>query len=380
MEQLFHSSPDIIQTLMGLVQFIIDSMGGNLLDLHVVTDPPGFDALSDHMIRLNKTLKDVGINSADTLMGAAKALGAIFSLVVAAQKAYKMMTLDGKFEVLEIARPILFAFLIANSGAIVQAVTAPGQVLEDHFRDVYINRSAMIDNLREQRGDVSGTFRQMITEKSEAAEEVKKSWYENAWDTVTDAWDKVANLNTTVSSLIWGKIFGWVDMILVFLGEVFFQIAVYFIFFIKALFITVLTLFGPIQLACSILPVWKDSWATWIGRLVSVSLYGAMAYLVMIYSLAILEFAYQADISQLQGIADGTAAAGVGTVWNYVTSLLSSSCLVFIAYLCGTLAMSTVPEMASWCIPGGSASMGAANFVGGMISRAESGTRKMTRV
>ena len=94
MEQLFQSMPDIIQGLVGLVQMLLDSAQGNLWDLHV-QEQTGWGVLSKHVINLNNKLKDVGISSADTLMGAAKALGAIFALIVAAQKAYKMMTLDG---------------------------------------------------------------------------------------------------------------------------------------------------------------------------------------------------------------------------------------------------------------------------------------------
>lgn len=376
MEQLFQSMPDIIQGLVGLVQMLLDSAQGNLWDLHM-QEQTGWGVLSEHVINLNDKLKTVGIASADTLMGVAKALGAIFALIVAAQKAYKMMTLDGKFEVLEIMRPVLFALVIANSGVIVEMVTAPGEALESHFREVYNDKCYTVKNLREQRSSFAGAFRNMISEKTNAAEEVEKSFVENAIDGAVDLWNKVTNIGTTVESLLFAKIFGWVDEVLVFIGEIFFQIAVYFIFFIRALFLTVLTLFGPIQLACSILPAWKDTWATWIGRLVSVSLYGAMAYLVMIYSLYLLQFAYEVDCAKIQAITTGAVGGGITTLWDYVTGLLSSSCMVFVAYLCGTLAMSTVPEMASWCIPGGSASMGASQFIGGMISRAERTAKSM---
>lgn len=377
MEQLFQSMPDIIQGLLGLVNMLVDATQGNLLDMHIeLAGQTGVGQfLSEHVIKLNNKLKEVGISSADTLMGAAKALGAIFALVVAAQKAYKMMALDGKFEVLDIMRPILFALVIANSGAIVKMVTAPGEALENHFYEVYKEKCVTVENLRAQRSSFAGAFRNMISEKTHAAEEVEKSFTEQVIDGAVDVWNKVTNIGTTISSLAAAKVFGWVDEIMVFIGEIFFQIAVYFIFFIRALFLTVLTLFGPIQLACSILPVWKDSWATWIGRLVSVSLYGAMAYLVMIYSLYLLQFAYEVDCDKINAITTGAVSGGIGTWWDYVTGLVGSACMVFVAYLCGTLAMGTVPEMASWCIPGGSASMGASQFIGGMISRAEKGAK-----
>ena len=217
MEQLFQSMPDIIQGLVGLVQMLLDSAQGNLWDLHV-QEQTGWGVLSEHVINLNDKLKTVGIASADTLMGAAKALGAIFALIVAAQKAYKMMTLDGKFEVLEIMRPVLFALVIANSGVIVEMVTAPGEALESHFREVYNDKCYTVKNLREQRSSFAGAFRNMISEKTNAAEEVEKSFVENAIDGAVDLWNKVTNIGTTVESLLFAKIFGWVDEALVFIG------------------------------------------------------------------------------------------------------------------------------------------------------------------
>lgn len=363
--------PDVVSFLLGIVGQLANVLTGDLLDMHV-EDLAGWDVLSTHIIKLNNELGKVGISSADALMGAGKALGAIFALIVAAQKAYKMMTLEGKFEVLEIARPVLFAFLIANSGAIVEAVTYPGTQLENHFRQVYEERSQLVAEWRKKRSEFSTAFNMKVAEKTDAAEQVKKSWLEQGIDWLAEAFDKVQNFGATVSGLVFAKIFGIVDTVLVFLGELFFQIGTYFIFFIKALFITVLTLFGPIQLACSILPSWKDAWASWIGRLVAVSLYGAMAYIVMTYTLYLLQFAYEVDCEKLNALANGdNGISSLDNVFNYVCGLMGSSCTVVIAYLCGGLAMSIVPELASWCIPGGSASMGASNFIGGMVGRTE---------
>lgn len=42
-----------------------------------------------------------------------------------------------------------------------------------------------------------------------------------------------------------------------------------------------LTIFGPIQWAFSLLPKWESSWAKWLTRYLTVHFYGAMLYFVI---------------------------------------------------------------------------------------------------
>lgn len=340
--------------------------------LQVLTVQPlemsGWSIISDHIIDLNNYLGKKGVVSADTLMGWAKALGAIFALIVAANKAYKMMALDGHFEVLEILRPILFAFLIANTGVIVKTVTAPGAVLEESFRTNYDLSCTRVSELRQQRWDKAWNLSAFFSEKKQAAEETKetaksdegffKQMLSGIGDTLKRVWNSFCAAETAMFT-------AGVEKVAIFIGEFVFQIAVYTIFLVKNLFLTVLTLFGPIQLACSILPIWKDAWASWISRLVSVSLYGAMAYLVMTFTMYMLQFCYDTDVLKLTALQN----SGTG-LWDYITSALGTTCSCIVGYFCGAIAMGTVPEISSWVLPGGSASMGASHFIGGLQSKA----------
>lgn len=368
---------DVLNGLLQLVGVLLQAVQGNLVDLHI--EEPGWDVLSEHILNLNTELGKVGITSADSLMGAGKALGAVFALVVAAGRAYKMMTLDGKFDILEISRPLLLAFAIANTGAIVRTVTYPGELLEQHFREEYNSRCGEISDLRKQRFDQATDLKNILGEKLMSAEETKETvaedpnWYDGIIDAMGDLFEGVRNTWNSFIILITGTIFNGLESVLIFIGEMAFQVAVYLIFLIKAIMLAVLTLFGPIQLACSILPIWKDAWASWIGRLVSISMYGAMAYLVMSFTLVLLKFSYDADIIKLTTVLttnDGLMA--------YLGSMLGTCATVIVTYFCGALAMSAVPEMASWCIPGGSASMGASHFIGGMQGKANQAVSKAT--
>ena len=44
-----------------------------------------------------------------------------------------------------------------------------------------------------------------------------------------------------------------------------------------------LTIFGPIQWAFSLLPKWEGAWAKWLIRYLTVHFYGAMLYFVGLY-------------------------------------------------------------------------------------------------
>ena len=44
-----------------------------------------------------------------------------------------------------------------------------------------------------------------------------------------------------------------------------------------------LTIFGPIQWAFSLLPKWEGAWAKWLTRYLTVHFYGAMLYFVGLF-------------------------------------------------------------------------------------------------
>ena len=50
-----------------------------------------------------------------------------------------------------------------------------------------------------------------------------------------------------------------------------------------------LTIFGPIQWAFSLLPKWEGAWAKWLIRYLTVHFYGAMLYFVGFYVLLLFD-------------------------------------------------------------------------------------------
>ena len=112
----------------------------------------GLDFINKHMIELANYLDEFTQNNMGGLKTIAASLGAVFALIVAGIQAYKVMSLQqGRFDILAIARPVLFAFILANWGVVVNCVTFPGKQLENYFREKYEVEKTLVVEKREER-------------------------------------------------------------------------------------------------------------------------------------------------------------------------------------------------------------------------------------
>ena len=63
-----------------------------------------------------------------------------------------------------------------------------------------------------------------------------------------------------------------------------------------------LTIFGPIQWAFSLLPKWEGAWAKWLTRYLTVHFYGAMLYFVGFYVLLLFDIVLCIQVENLTAI------------------------------------------------------------------------------
>ena len=362
------------------------NMMGNIVDLNVqaqlplaeeneslVTKIPGL--INDHVLGLSDYLMNFGIKHANTMTRVGRALGAVFAIIVAGKEAYKVMAEQKGFDILDILRPILFAFVLAFWGPIVNTVIAPGHAVESHCKKMYNVANVRMDSLRQLRWEKSKTLGDVIREQRAAvsqqqnAEKQGGNFFQQVGQFLSDGWEKTKNFFKetyyTYAATIETAIRDVFEHVIMWIGELCYTVAIYIVFIIKALFITVLAMFGPIYMAASILPAWKDAWKQWIERIVNASFYGAMAYLAMAFSVQLICYNLETDIKILNDIMNSGAPLG-----TYMIGGLGSVCTTAVTYFVGCFAMKAVPEMASMCFPG-SASHAASHFVGGMQSTAK---------
>ena len=330
--------------------------------------------INSYMIDLiNNHLLEYGSKLSNQLIGTACALGAIFAICVAAAQAYKVMVRGEEFNVLSVMRPLIFAFVLSIWPSVCSTLMMPGRYVEKFMRSQYVYAAIEMDNRHEYRKDLALDVQYIINEKNEAATDAKEN-SEGILSQIQNLGTQIKDWFTDLATVGMIKLMHTAEWILMGIGEIVFMVNVYIVFLIKVLYLTVLMMFGPIYMVCSILDVWKDSWSQWVGRMVSVSFYGAMAYLVMTFSCELITFTINTDIIKLNEIIRNPDM-GLG---EYLKAGFGTTIMVVVGYLTGAIAMGTVNELASFVFPG-SHLMGASSFIGGMKNYAMkySGTKKL---
>ena len=84
------------------------------------------------------------------------------------------------------------------------------------------------------------------------------------------------------TSLTSGIVVG-IDKIIMLIALVVFRIGWWATIYCQQILLGMLTIFGPIQWAFSLLPKWEGAWAKWLTRYLTVHFYGAMLYFGSFY-------------------------------------------------------------------------------------------------
>ena len=318
-----------------------------------------------------------------TLQDAGLALGAVFSLVIVARIAYRAMIQEEGIDILALLRPVLVAFVLANWYWVTTCLHSLTEPIEDSMKYMYEYQANELGRLRDKRSaaslDIIGRPRTEAA-KAEVMNRTEESVEaQNTADTdIDDGDDDVSNtlsekfgdmyypdgMELAASGLIITNSYDsqfW-EWLIMWIGEITWEVSCYFIFLIKNIYLAVLVFFGPVTIACCILPVWKDEWATWIGRMISVSLYGAMAYLIMTIAMKLIEFGLVTDISTLEQA--GREETVLYSFIKYKSDLLGTLSLYLIALFTGSAALYMVPSVATWAIPS-SVARSVNSFIGG---------------
>jgi hypothetical protein len=129
------------------------------------------------------------------------------------------------------------------------------------------------------------------------------------------------------------------------------RIAVYVIFAIQIIYSGILIMLGPVSVALSILPMFRDSFSTWIARFISVNLYTTIALMIMFVGGIFQEFAMQSEIDRYAEIVtrEGTLVSIEKLLFLKMNGLLSFG-VVIITFLMTAICMFTVPSISTWIV------------------------------
>jgi len=177
--------------------------------------------------------------------------------------------------------------------------------------------------------------------------------------------DEVTNMEENASklwftSLTTGAVVG-LDKIIMLIALIVFRIG-----------LGMLTIFGPIQWAFSLLPKWESSWAKWLIRYLTVHFYGAMLYFVGFYVLLLFDVVLNIQAENLMAITQSEQ-----TMAAYLQNSFFSAGYLMAASIVAMKCLNLVPDLAAWMIPEGETAFSTRNFGEGVAQQAKMSAQGM---
>ena len=257
-----------------------------------------FDEDIDNVIfRTNEFLTDASFTSEGgpffMILQMCMCLGALFAIIAAAGMAYKMMLKGEPFDPLKIIRVlgvaiVMFWWYPTYGGySILDGLAYIPNCIGSYTHDLYEAEAIQVQDKFDEMKPLLVKRDSLINEnKAKAA--AAKNGPKNA-ETEIVASEALGAKDVTQQSKDSEKfdvlanftgIIVLIDKIGIFLALLMWRIGWWGTVYVQQIMLGMLTIFGPIMWAFSILPKWEGAWAKWIIRYLTVHFYGAMLYFV----------------------------------------------------------------------------------------------------
>ena len=274
---------------------ILSDFGINLLE----------EEIDDVIFQTNEFLTDATFTGAQGpfwwILQMCMALAALFSIVMAAGIAYKMMVKHEPLDVMKLFRPLAVSIIICwwyppadtgmagsrNNWCFLDFLSYIPNCIGSYTHDLYEAEASQISDRFEEVQQLIHVRDTMYTNLQAQADVahtgtsdpnlIEATMEQTGVDEVTNMEKDAAKLWFT--SLTAGVIVG-IDKIIMLIALVVFRIGWWATIYCQQILLGMLTIFGPIQWAFSILPKWEGAWAKWLTRYLTVHFYGAMLYFV----------------------------------------------------------------------------------------------------
>ena len=349
------------------------------------------EEIDDVIFQTNEFLTDATFTGAQGpfwwILQMCMALAALFAIIMAAGMAYKMMVKKDPLDVMKLFKPLAVAVImswwyppadtsITNSGSswcvldflsyIPNAIgsythdlyQAEALQITDKFEEVqqliyvrdtmYTSLQAQADIARSGTMDpalVESTMEQTgVEEVTEMEKDASRLWFTSLVSGATVCLDKIV----MVIALIVYRIGWWATI------------------YCQQILLGMLTIFGPIQWAFSLLPKWEGAWAKWMTRYLTVHFYGAMLYFVGFYVLLLFDIVLCIQVENLTAIT-----ASETTMAAYLQNSFFSAGYLMAASIVALKCLNLVPDLAAWMIPEGDTAFSTRNFGEGVAQQAK---------
>lgn len=315
------------------------------------------------------------------------ALAALFSIVVAAGMAYKMMVKHEPLDVMKLFKPLAIALVMTwwyppadtgmnNTGSswcFLDFLSYIPNAIGSYTHDLYEAEATQITDKFEEVQELIHVRDTMYNELAAQADIahtgtndpslVESTMEQTGVDQVTEMEKESSKFWFT--SLTSGVIVA-LDKIVMCLALIVFRIGWWATIYCQQILLGMLTIFGPIQWAFSLLPKWESSWAKWLTRYLTVHFYGAMLYFVGFYVLLLFDIVLCIQVDNLTAITQSEA-----TMAAYLQNSFFSAGYLMAASIVALKCLNLVPDLAAWMIPEGDTAFSTRNFGEGVAQQAK---------
>lgn len=303
------------------------------------------EILDDKVFELFRQLEGYLRGDARFFVYDAQAIAAIGMLLYFGVKAFGLMSGDEKWEIMPLLRPFGLTLVIVFWMQFIQVIEYPFQVFEGRTEALYDAQNEEVNLLLMEKNKLITEYARKLTEVSQDVEEVDGEDGDGIMGMLGVDMDSLIKEAKSLYLVVLSKFKYVLEQIINFIILAFFQMCVYIVFFLQMFFKHVLIILGPLAFAMSIIPAFKDSYTTWIGRFISVALYSTIARIVLIISMTFVKYAVNYEIQVYERLmADEDAFI------LYATSANAVQTSFVVALLTGATAMLTVPVVSTWIV------------------------------
>ena len=229
------------------------------------------------------------------------ALAGLFAIIMCANMAYKMMVKREPLDVMKLFKPLAISIILCwwyppadtgigggrSSWCALDLLSYIPNAIGSYTHDLYEAEAAQVED---RMADVQQLMYQLGDEASDPMSTIKaasnavstlltQSSVQDVTDADAAAEDEKNIVKAEMTSTSAGLVM-MIDKIIMLIALITFRIGWWGTIYCQQILLGMLTIFGPIQWAFSLLPKWEGAWAKWIIRYLTVHFYGAMLYFV----------------------------------------------------------------------------------------------------
>ena len=346
------------------------------------------EEIDDVIFRTNEFLTDATFTGGQGLfwwiLQMSMALAGLFAIIVCAHMAYKMMVKREPLDVMKLFKPLVVSIVLCwwyppsdtgiagghSSWCALDFLSYIPNAIGSYTHDLYEAEAAQVEDrmqdvqqLMYQLGDEAADPMSTIKAASNAVSALlTQSSVQDVTDADAAAEDEKNIVKAEMTSTTAGLVM-LADKIIMLIALITFRIGWWGTIYCQQILLGMLTIFGPIQWAFSLLPKWEGAWAKWIIRYLTVHFYGAMLYFVGFYVLLLFDIVINIQYNDLAAVT-----ASDETVVNYLQNAFFSAGYLMAASVVALKCLNLVPDLAAWMIPEGDTAFSTRSFGEGVAT------------